>query len=203
MKSVLLLNSSLNGESGNSSKLSRQFISQWQSKEQLDIVERDLSGDNLSHLAGAEMQAWMTAPDQRSEAQHQLAAISDILIAELQASDVIVVGMPMYNFGVPSVFKSWIDRVARAGRTFKYTETGPVGLLQDKQVYVLAARGGMYAGTVKDSQSQYLKDVFAFLGMTTVEFVYVEGLAMGEEAATSAWQKGNEKIIELIEKQAA
>lgn len=203
MKNVLLLNSSLNGEAGNSSKLSRQFISKWQSKEQLNIVERDLSSDSLSHLDGAEMQAWMTAPEQRSEAQQALAEISDTLVAELEATDVIVVGMPMYNFGVPSVFKSWIDRVARAGRTFKYTETGPVGLLQGKQVYILAARGGMYAGTAKDSQSQYLKDVLAFLGMTEVEFVYVEGLAMGEAVATSAWQKGNEKIIELIEKEAA
>jgi FMN-dependent NADH-azoreductase len=203
MKNVLLLNSSLNGEAGNSSKLSRQFISKWQSKEQLNIVERDLRSENLGHLDGAEMQAWMTAPEQRSEAQQALAEISDNLLAELEATDVIVVGMPMYNFGVPSVFKSWIDRVARAGRTFKYTETGPVGLLQGKQVYILAARGGMYAGTAKDSQSQYLKDVFAFLGITEVEFVYVEGLAMGEAVATSAWQKGNEKIIELIEKEAA
>lgn len=125
-------------------------------------------------------------------------ALSDQLIAELQTADSIVLGMPMYNFGVPSTFKAWIDRVARAGITFNYTQQGPVGLLTGKKVYTLAARGGMYAGSPKDSQSQYLKNVFAFLGMTDVEFIYAEGLAMGTDSSKNAWQTAEEHISRLF-----
>jgi FMN-dependent NADH-azoreductase len=109
----------------------------------------------------------------------------------------VIIGMPMYNFGVPSTFKAWIDRVARAGITFKYTETGPQGLLTNKKVYVLAARGGKYAGTPKDSQSQYLKDVLGFIGLNDIKFVYVEGLAMGGDAAQSAWSFAEKELDRL------
>ena len=202
MKNLLVINASLNGEAGNSSKLVNSFVEKVQAAQQVNlVVERHLSQQPLPHLSAEEMQAWMTAADARSEQQQTLAAISDTVIAEVKSADVIVVGMPMYNFGVPSTFKAWVDRLARAGVTFKYTETGPVGLLADKKVYVLAARGGMYAGTEKDSQTQYLKDFFAFVGLTDVEFVYAEGLAMGEASFNSAWQsatqKINEKVLEL------
>lgn len=203
MINVLTLNSSLNGNAGNSNKLVSDFVNKLSKSKDISLTQRDLSQDNLPHLSGNEMHAWMTDPVDRSADQIELAKLSDDLIAELQNNDVIVIGMPMYNFGVPSVFKSWIDRVARVGITFRYSENGPVGLLNNKKVYVLASRGGMYAGTEKDSQTQYLKDVLSFLGLANVEFVYAEGLAMGEDSSKSAFESAQTKIIELIDNIAA
>ncbi len=203
MKKVLTLNTGLNGTSGKSNQLVQDFVSRLKIQEQVSVTERDLAVDDIDHLNLNEMQSWMTPENERSSEQAKLALISDTLIAELENSDVIVIGMPMYNFGAPSVFKSWIDRVARAGKTFRYTENGPVGLLNNKKVYVLATRGGLYAGTPKDTQTQYIKDVFAFIGIEDVEFVYAEGLAMGEESAKNALEQAEQKIVELIENLAA
>jgi FMN-dependent NADH-azoreductase len=197
MKNVLVINSSLNQEKGNSNKLSQKLIERLQRNGYSSVHERNLADTDLPHLTMEEMTAWGTAATARSVEQVKLAALSDTFIKEIQQADAIVIGMPMYNFGVPSTFKAWIDRVARAGITFKYTETGPQGLLANKKVYVLAARGGMYAGTPKDSQTQYLKDVFGFLGLTDVSFVYAEGLAMGAEAANKAWELAEQSIDRL------
>ena len=184
MKNVLVINSSLNGEQGNSTILSQELLSSIAGQADVNIVERDLYKHVLPHLTQQEMAAWMTSVNERSDEQNQLASVSDTLIEELKASDTLIIGMPMYNFGIPSAFKAWIDRIARAGITFKYTEQGPVGLLTGKRVIIVAARGGMYAGTPKDSQSQYLKDVFAFIGISDVEFIYAEGLNMpGKETS--------------------
>jgi len=189
MKKVLVLNSSLNGEQGNSTKLSQQFVEQLANNQQISVTTRDLSDNVIAHLTQTEMAAWMTDANERSDEQKALAAISDDLIAELNDNDLIVIGMPMYNFGIPSTFKAWIDRIARAGITFKYTEQGPVGLITDKKVVVLAARGGMYQGTEMDTQTKYLKDVLGFVGMTDVNFIYAEGLAMpGAEQSLEAAQ---------------
>ena len=203
MKNVLVINTSLNNEQGNTNKLTELFVQRWQQTESIELTQRNLNTLDLPHLSGEEMQAWGTAVDDRSPQQHELAAHSDQLIAELKAADSIVLGMPMYNFGVPSTFKAWIDRVARAGITFSYTEQGPKGLLEGKKVTILAVRGGIYAGTPKDSQSQYLKDVLAFLGMTDVEFIYAEGLAMGEESAAKAWSAAEQRMHEIFSPLAA
>lgn len=203
MKKLLLINTSLNGKQGHSWQLAEKFVDQLAASADINVTLRDLDSSNLPHLSSSEMAAWMTPADERSEQEKELAAISDELVAEIKANDIIVIGMPMYNFGVPSVFKSWIDRVARAGVTFRYTENGPVGLLENKKVYVVAARGGLYQGTPKDSQTQYLKDVLAFLGMSDVEFVYAEGLNMGPDAANKGFAQADEKISELIEKMVA
>ena len=128
MKKVLVLNSSLNGEQGNSTKLSQQFVEQLANNQQISVTTRDLSDNAIAHLTQTEMAAWMTDANERSDEQKALAAISDDLIAELNDNDLIVIGMPMYNFGIPSTFKAWIDRIARAGITFKYTEQGAVML---------------------------------------------------------------------------
>ena len=189
MKKVLVLNSSLNGEQGNSTKLSQQFVEQLANNQQISVTTRDLSDNAIAHLTQTEMAAWMTDANERSDEQKALAAISDDLIAELNDNELIVIGMPMYNFGIPSTFKAWIDRIARAGITFKYTEQGPVGLIADKKVVVLAARGGLYQGTDMDTQTKYLKDVLGFVGMTDVDFIYAEGLAMpGAEQSLEAVQ---------------
>ncbi|WP_246034076.1 FMN-dependent NADH-azoreductase [Thalassotalea mangrovi] len=175
---ILLINTSLNAEQGNSSKLAAQFVANIQAQRQVNVSRLDLNALALPHLDGLEMAAWMTADSERSEQQQQLAQRSDSLIQQVQDNDLIVIGMPMYNFGVPSVFKAWIDRIARAGVTFRYTENGPEGLLTGKKVVIVAARGGAYVGTDLDTQTAYLRNVFAFLGIKDIEFVYAEGLAM-------------------------
>ena len=194
MNSILLIKSSLNGEQSHSNTLSQSLVKQLNAKGNVTIVRRDLAKDNLPHLTQAEMGAWMTDIAQRSQEQTDLATISDDLIEELKNSDTIVVAMPMYNFGVPSTFKAWVDRVARAGITFQYTENGRAGLLKDKTVIVVASRGGIYAGTQKDSQTQYLKDVFSFMGMEDITFIYAEGLNMlgSDERLAQAQQTINE-----------
>jgi FMN-dependent NADH-azoreductase len=186
INNVLQINSSINNESGNSYILSKEFTTKLTSAQlkkgiKTNLVERDLVKDELPHLTQAEMAAWMTPETERTDEQSQLANISDTLVAELQNMDTLVIGMPMYNFGIPSTFKAWIDRVARAGITFKYTEQGPVGLLEGKKAIIVAARGGMYQGTPKDTQTHYLKDVMAFIGITDVQFIYAEGLAMSNK----------------------
>ncbi|WP_346657788.1 NAD(P)H-dependent oxidoreductase [Pseudoalteromonas sp. CF6-2] len=199
MKKVLVLNSSLNGENGNSTKLTNTFVSQLTEQDQVAITVRDLSSDAIDHLTQTEMAAWMTDVNERSDEQKALAAISDELIGELNDNDLIVIGMPMYNFGIPSTFKTWIDRIARAGITFKYTEQGAVGLLENKKVVVLAARGGVYQGSDIDTQTKYLKDVLGFVGMTDVDFIYAEGLAMpGAEQSLEAAQENIKKFVAAL-----
>ncbi|MGH8764912.1 MAG: FMN-dependent NADH-azoreductase, partial [Burkholderiales bacterium] len=122
----------------------------------------------------------------------------DGLIDELRRADTIVLGLPMYNFGVPSTLKAYFDHIARAGVTFRYTETGPVGLLTGKKAYVLATRGGLYAGTPRDTQTAYVRDFLAFIGITDVEFVYAEGLAIGEASKTASLAKARESIDRLV-----
>ena len=114
-------------------------------------------------------------------AQHDVVAYSDTLIGELKRADVIVLGLPMYNFGVPSQLKAYFDHIARAGETFRYTADGPVGLLTGKKAYVFAARGGLYAGSALDTQTSYVRDFLRFVGIQDIEFVYAEGLALGGE----------------------
>jgi len=178
MNNILFIKSSLNGEQGQSNILGKMLMSKFETNSSVNIVERDLADDSLPHLTQVEMGAWMTEPKDRTKEQAQLAETSDHLINELNNSDTIVIAMPMYNFGVPSTFKAWVDRVARAGVTFRYTENGPVGLLENKKAIVIAARGGIYSGTKHDSQTQYLKDFLGFVGIEDVTFIYAEGLNM-------------------------
>lgn len=122
---------------------------------------------------------------------------SDALIAELRQADTVVIGLPMYNFGVPSTLKAYFDHIARSGVTFQYTAEGPKGLLTGKKAYILAARGGRYAGTAKDSQTTYVRDFLGFIGITEVEFVYAEGLNMGDDSKNSALADAHKAVAEL------
>ena len=128
-----------------------------------------------------------------------MAQYSDTLIDEIKRADVIVLGLPMYNFGVPSQLKAYFDHIARVGHTFRYTAQGPVGLLGDKKVYVFAARGGLYAGSALDTQTQYVRDFLRFLGLSDVEFVYAEGLAIGEEQRESSLNGARAQIERLFD----
>jgi FMN-dependent NADH-azoreductase len=198
MKTVLQLNTSLFGEQGQSSKLSRDFIKAWRRYSPQDrIITRDLAKDPVPHLTAERFQAFLTPAAEHSPEQRQVVAYSDALIEELRQADVIVLGLPMYNFGVPSTLKAYFDHVARAGVTFRYTANGPEGLLRNKKVYVLAARGGAYQGTPLDTQTQYVTNFLKFLGIQDIEFVYAEGLAMGEEKAQAALEQVHTQIAEL------
>jgi FMN-dependent NADH-azoreductase len=138
------------------------------------------------------------AEDQRTPEQAARVALDDALIAELQTADVVVLGVPMYNFGVPAQLKNWIDAISRAKVTFQYTASGPEGLLKGKKVYVALTRGGQYRNTPADTQVPYLKTVLSFLGMTDLQFVYAEGLAMGPEAEQKALASARTQIDELV-----
>ncbi|SEL12719.1 FMN-dependent NADH-azoreductase [Colwellia chukchiensis] len=190
MSNILVVKSSLNGEQSQSNQLTQRLVEQLAATDNVKLVARDLAQDSLAHLTQAEMATWMIAPNERNAEQTKLANISDNLIEEVKASDTFIIAMPMYNFGIPSTVKAWVDRVARAGVTFNYTENGPVGLLNEKKVIVVAARGGMYAGTEKDSQTQYLTDLFNLVGIEDIRFIYAEGLNMpGSEERILAAQK--------------
>jgi len=201
MKNILIVNSSISGEQGQSNQLIENFLQALTSEA---IVTRlDLNQQQLPHLAMSEIAAWMTPATDRSAEQAELAALSDLSIAQVQAADVILVGVPMYNFGVPSQLKAWFDRIARAGITFKYTETGPVGLLADKPVVFFATRGGIYKDLPHDSQTPFLKAFFNFIGLKNLHFVYAEGLSMGADSAQAALVAAKAQIGELTSQLAA
>ncbi|MGL6251702.1 MAG: FMN-dependent NADH-azoreductase, partial [Billgrantia desiderata] len=124
----------------------------------------------------------------------------DDLIDELQAHDVLVLAVPMYNFGIPSQLKAWFDRVMRAGTTFRYTEQGPVGLVKGKRAVILAARGGQYAGTENDTQTPHLKAMLGMIGITDVSTIYAEGLAMGDGLRNAALKEARQAIDSLVER---
>jgi FMN-dependent NADH-azoreductase len=151
----------------------------------------------VPHLNGERFGAFIAKPEERTDAQHAVVAYSDALIDELKRADIVVLGLPMYNFGVPSQLKAYFDHIARAGVTFKYTATGPVGLLTGKKVYVFATRGGLYAGSPLDTQTGYVRDFLGFLGMNDVQFIYAEGLAVSPESRQAGLAKAAAEIASL------
>lgn len=180
---ILQINTSSRREGSHSSKIAGQIVEQLKARHpEAAVTVRDLAAQPHPVLDEAALGALFTPAEQRTPEQAARVALDDALIAEVQAHDVIVLGVPMYNFGNSVQLKTWIDAIARAGVTFRYTESGPEGLIKGKTVYVALARGGIYRGSENDSQVPYLKNVLSFLGMTDVRFVYAEGLAMGPEA---------------------
>jgi FMN-dependent NADH-azoreductase len=145
-------------------------------------VRHVAAAEPVPHLDAQRFGAFITQPEARNAEQAAVVAYSDALIAELKQADVIVIGLPMYNFGVPSQLKAYFDHIARAGVTFRYTENGPVGMLTGKKAYVFAARGGIYAGTPMDTQTNYVRDFLRFIGLADIEFVYAEGLAISPQS---------------------
>lgn len=198
MHHILQINSSLYAGDGQSTRLADAFAADLcRHHPTARLTVRDLARDPVPHLDAARFEAFVSKPDDRGREQQAVVDYSDTLIAELDQADVIVIGLPMYNFGVPSQLKAWIDHIARAGVTFKYTEQGPVGLLSGKKAYVLATRGGQYADTPADTQTRYVRNVLAFIGITDVEFVYAEGLAMDESTKDAALASARKTIREL------
>lgn len=199
MATLLSISSSIFGDQGNSSQLATEFVRRWQARNpQGTVIHRDVGSSPLPHLDSNRVGAFFTPAEQRSAEQQAIVAQSDELIAELNNADAIVIGLPMYNFGVPSQFKAWIDHVARAGVTFKYTDTGPVGLIANKPVVVFAARGGLYANTPNDHQEPFMRQFLGFIGLTNVRFVYAEGVNMGDEPKAAALTTARDAIDDVL-----
>jgi FMN-dependent NADH-azoreductase len=195
MKTLLQISTSIFSDGGQSSQLSQRFVDAWRDGNPgATVVVRDLARDPVPHLDAASFGAFLAKPEDRNADQQKAVDFSDGLIAELKAADVIVLGLPMYNFGLPSTLKAYIDQIARAGSTFRYTEKGPVGLVTGKKAYVFATRGGFYKGTAADTQTAYVRDFLAFIGITDVEFVYAEGLAINEASKTSSLAQARREI---------
>ena len=199
MTTLLQINASINNGNGESSRLAKQFVAAFHQRHpKASIVVRDVAAaEPVPHLTAERFGAFITKPEDRSAAQQAVVTYSDTLINELRQADVIVLGLPMYNFGVPSQLKAYFDHIARIGVTFEYTEKGPVGKLTGKKVYVFAARGGVYEGTPMDTQTSYVRDFLRFLGMSDVEFIYAEGLNMGPQSKQTALAKAEAEITRL------
>lgn len=179
MSHVLIIESSARQQDSVSRQLTRDFIQQWQAAHPGDQINlRDVAANPLPHLDADLLGGWMKPAEQRSMPEQEAFERSNQLTDELLAADVLVMAAPMYNFTIPSTLKAWLDHVLRAGITFKYTPTGPQGLLQGKRAIVLTARGGIHAGAGSDHQETYLRQAMAFIGIHDVEFIHAEGLNM-------------------------
>ncbi|MEJ6000813.1 FMN-dependent NADH-azoreductase [Paucibacter soli] len=200
---ILQINSSArrvqeDGQGSFSTRLAKELVqglSQARSDARVEVL--DLGLQPHPALDEAALQALFTPAEQRSPVQAERAALDMALIDQLRAADVLVLAVPMINFGVPTQLKNWIDAVAKAGVTFRYTANGPEGLLKGKKVYAVLTRGGIYREQPSDTMVPYLRTVLGFLGMSEVEFIYAEGLAMGPDALAAGLASAREQIASL------
>src|SRR6266850_4629356 len=197
---ILQINSSIFSGKGQSSALADQFVTRLRAQNPTaSLTVRDLAADPVPHLDAARFGAFIAKPEGRTAAQQAVVAYSDALIDELRRADVVVLGLPLYNFGLPSTLKAYFDHVGRVGATFKYTEKGPVGLLTGKKVYVFAARGGLYAGTPNDTQTPFIRAFLSFIGMDDIEFIHAEGLAISETSKQQGLARAHAEMDQLVE----
>ena len=187
---LLHIDSAITGEQSVSRQLTARTVAAWQASHPGTTVQYlDLAAQAPAHLS-ADALGFRTGQAASTEAQRQENALSEALVSQFLAADVIVVGAPLYNFSIPSQLKAWIDRIAQTGRTFKYTDKGPVGLAGGKTVIVASSRGGVYSasegGQAMEHQESYLKVIFGFFGITDVRFVRAEGVGMGPDAKAAA-----------------
>lgn len=199
---ILQINSSARRQEGGSvsTRLANELVTGLRAAEPAArLTLRDLAATPHPMLDEAALQALFTPAEQRTPEQAARVALDDALITEIQAADVVVLGVPTYNFGVSAQLKNWIDAISRARVTFQYTANGPEGLLKGKRVIAVLTRGGMHRDTPADTVVPYLKTVLGFLGMTDLHFVYAEGLAMGPEAEQAALAHARAQIAELLQ----
>jgi FMN-dependent NADH-azoreductase len=205
---ILQINSSArswaNGQGSQSTRLANELVEQLRAANPgATLTLRDLTANPHPALDESTLGALFTPAEGRSAEQHARVALDHALIEEVKAADVIVIGVPMVNFGITSQLKSWIDAIAKAGLTFQYTANGPVGLVQGKKVYAVLTRGGVYRDQPGDTQVPYLRTLLGFLGMTDVEFIYAEGLAMGPDAEAKALASARAEIARIADGVAA
>ena len=200
MTKVLVLDSAATGDASVSRKLTRELVDSLGAREGgLAIVQRDIGADPIPHLT-AETVTAIRGGAAESDAARAALALSDQLISELREADLIVIGAPMYNFGIPSTLKAWFDHVLRARITFQYSEAGPEGLMTGKRAIVVESRAGLYSegpAAAMDSQEPHLRNLLGFMGITDVTFVRVEKLAFGPEAAEASLAQASEQLREL------
>jgi FMN-dependent NADH-azoreductase len=196
MNTLLSIYTSLYGAAGQSSRLAERFIDDWRARNPGGrVITRDLAAQSVPHLTAEEFQAFGTRPEQRTAQQQAAVAYSDALIAELASADTLVLAVPMYNFSVPSKLRAYFDHVARAGITFRYTSSGPEGLLKGRHAYVFITRGGVYPEAA-DTQTPYLRQFLGFIGIEA-HFIHAEGLAMGEATRERSLSAANDAIADL------
>ena len=192
---LLHIDSSILGAQSATRELGAAIVGNWRRQNPgAQVRYLDLVREPLSHLTGEVLGARSAPADQRNTELLRDVAAGERALEDFLAADVIVVGAPMYNFSIPSQLKAWIDRIAVAGKTFRYTEKGPEGLAKGKKIIIVSARGGIYSAgapaAALDFQENYLRGVFGFLGITDIEFVRAEGLNYGpaqrEQAMTAA-----------------
>jgi FMN-dependent NADH-azoreductase len=179
MRHLLFVRGSIFGDEGQSSKLAEAFLQRFAGVHpNATVVVRDVQKPPLPHLDAATFQAFLKSPEALTDADRALLRLSDELIAELKAATDLLIALPLYNFSIPSAFKAWIDHVARVRTTFRYTASGPEGLLGNiRNCWIMAARGGQYHGTPNDTQTPYVTLMLGFLGIPKPVFVYAEGLS--------------------------
>jgi len=195
---ILQVNSSARTDGSQSTRLASAIVERMcGDRPDATLTVRDLSRMPHPQLDEAALQALFTPAEKRTPQQAARVALDDALIAEIEAADTVVLGVPMYNFGVPAQFKNWIDAIARAQVTFRYTADGPEGLLKGKKIFVALTRGGLYRNTPADTQVPYLGAIFSFLGLTDVQYVYAEGLAMGPAAEQKGLASARAQIEQL------
>ncbi|MBD2810556.1 FMN-dependent NADH-azoreductase [Xenorhabdus sp. Vera] len=201
MSNVLVLKSSILAQFSHSNKMAGYFIEKWRANSSdSNITIRDLAENPVPVLDGELVGALRSSDAELTERQKSALALSDELITELKTHDVIVITAPMYNFAIPTQLKTYFDLVARAGVTFRYTENGPEGLLKDKRVVILTSRGGVHNDSPTDLITPYLRIFLKFIGITDVEFIFAEGLALGAESAHQTHQDVRDAVDTIIEK---
>lgn len=195
---ILQITTSVRGDASESTRVTNQIVAKLTAANPgASVVRRDLGAQPHPLLDGAALGALFTPAGQRSAEQLARVQLDDALILEAQAADVIVLGAPMYNFAMPVQLKSWFDAIARAGVTFRYTETGPEGLLKNKKVYVAAARGGVYE-EANDPQVPQMRALLNFLGLTDQTFIYSSGMAMGPDAVANGQAAANAAVEKAL-----
>ncbi len=199
MNKVLRISTSILGESSVSSQLVDELLGQLEVQQAQEVTHRNFAEEPIPHLDSAWLGALSTKEPDRSAEQKAKVEFSDRLIAELLDADTLVIGLPMYNFSVPSMLKAWVDHIARAGVTFKYTASGAVGLLQGKQVILVAAMGGIHEVGATDFLRPYMQQIMAFIGLDDVHFITADGLNMGEESRAQGLAKARSQIKELLD----
>jgi FMN-dependent NADH-azoreductase len=202
MSHLLLITSSLFGDQSKSARIAKEFVDAWhRSHPGTRVTERALTPASMPHLTIDTLGAVMTPAEQRTAEQKASVAFGDRLIEELEAADTIVLAAPMYNFSISSTLKAWIDHVVRAGRTFRYTASGPEGLLKAKKVFVVTGRGGFYGSDSParplDFQEPYLRGVLGFIGLRDLSFIHVEGLNISAEEAERGLARARDAIATL------
>ena len=195
MPTLLRLDSSLYSSQGVSSQLTDLFTRQWvETHPDTRVIYRDLSVNPPPHLDAAYMDALAAEPGQRTADQQQRVDAANVLLDEVRQADILVIGLPLYNFGIPSTLKAWFDHISRAGETFYYEESGPVGMLGGRRVFALSTRGDQVKASAGDPQTDHVRGILNFLGITDIKFIYAGGLTIDDQSRDAGMSEAKKQI---------